>query len=150
MTSFGPHYKDYERRKLLTKTLCVPKSLHEVLSSLKKVQLELTINSVERERTLKVMCKRLANRMHVIGQSVFKFDVDGICIVDLTRSPNAEAEYNALLRMNGVKKVLKKVEKVVSYENKVLDKCENNVIEKKVEKSRRGRKILKEDISYGN
>lgn len=49
---------------------------------------------------LKAQCKRLANRAHVINNTVFRFDKNGI--TRIVNQANVLYDFQALLRMNGV------------------------------------------------
>ncbi len=70
---------------------------------------------------MKAKCRRLRGRSHVILSSVFKFDDEGICEVDLNKDPQAYKAWPLLLEMNGVKEIVDEVEKMpVVYTRKEL------------------------------
>jgi len=54
---------------------------------------------------MKAFCKGLKDRQVVVGNTVFSFDLEGLCEVSSTATPTASADFKALLKMTGVKEV---------------------------------------------
>lgn len=81
-----------------------PKHSGQLMSSLAKQFTAPTTPGYFREGPmLKAMCKRLAGRTTVIGNTVFTFDKAGICRI--INQGNTALDYEFLLKQNGVHKL---------------------------------------------
>lgn len=79
----------------------------------------------------KAYCKRLAGRETVIGNTVFKFDKDGICKFKNTYVSTCFEDFDKLCQMNGVKDITNEPTEPVVQETKPvenLQKITNEVL----------------------
>jgi hypothetical protein len=110
------------RRRALKRRGIKPRSLDEVLQPLQKAQFSNAPQpKFAEESIVKAKCSRLRGRTHVIRSTLFKFDTDGVCEVNLNEHPYAYRDFQYLLKMHGVEEIIEKAEKPIISAKKVIE-----------------------------
>lgn len=65
---------------------------------------------------VKAKCTRLAERSVVVGNTAFSFNKEGVCEVEFVGRASAGFDFDLLLKMNGVSKVVEAAAKVEKIE----------------------------------
>lgn len=96
-------------RKVIAASKNAPQSLQTVMQAINKVFIqEIPKPNMKDIKMIKIQCKRLAGRTDVVGNTIFKFNKDGIATVpDVGRTRD---DVDLICRKNGVSLVEDKVD----------------------------------------
>lgn len=118
-TTYLDRMREAWDRRQARNTNATPKSLYDTTKALRQALFDETLNGNFTEgKMLKARSKRFAETNQLIGNTVFKFNKDGLTqVID---AGYARYDYEALLKLNGVSAVHDEVE-VLKGKEKVQD-----------------------------